>query len=214
MLPRKTIWLLTVLCFGLFALPLAAEPFTFTLDPAATTIELGFGATLHTVAGSLHVKEGTVHFDPATGQASGRIVLDAGSAETGVARRDKKMHQKILESPKFPEMVFTIERVSGSMNLAGRSDIELHGTLDMHGVRRPMDLVASIKTAGDKVAAVGRVIIPYLEWGMADPSFFILRVEKEVHVEVKASGRLTSDAAAPQAQINATRPAPPVPPSS
>jgi polyisoprenoid-binding protein YceI len=203
MLRRNTVWLLTALSLS-FSLslsrPLAAEPLTFTLDPAGTTIEIGFGATLHSVAGSLRVKEGTVTFDPATGQASGRIVIDATSATTGVGRRDRKMHEKILESPKYPLMVFTVERVSGSMNRAGRSDVELHGTLDMHGVQRPMDLVVIARSAGDKVSAVGRVTIPYRDWGMADPSFFILRVEKQVRVVVKATGHLSASTPAPPAQ--------------
>jgi polyisoprenoid-binding protein YceI len=197
MLRRKIAWFLTALSVSL---PLAAEPLTFTLDPAATTVEIGFGATLHSVAGSLRVKEGKIDFDPATGQASGRIVIDATSATTGVGRRDKKMHGKILESPKYPDMVFTVERVSGTLNRAGRSDIELHGILDMHGVQRPMDLIATTKADGDRVTAVGRVTIPYREWGMADPSFFILRVEKEVRVQVKASGRLSAETPVPPAQ--------------
>jgi len=214
MLRRKTVWLLTLVFCMPLALPLAAETLTFTLDPATTTIELGFGATLHSVAGTLQVKEGTIRLDPATGQASGRIVIDATSAETGVTRRDKKMHEKILESPKFPLMVFTVERVSGMLNRTGRSEIELHGTLAMHGVQRPMDLVVTAKANGDKIAAVGHVTIPYLKWGMADPSFFILRVDKEVHVQIKANGSLTSDASVPSSQLSGAIPAPPVPPSS
>jgi len=73
--------------------------------------------------------------------------------------------------------------------------------------------VVTAKANGDKVAAVGHVTIPYLKWRMADPSFFILRVDKEVHVQIKANGRLTSDASALPA-VSAARPAPPVPPSS
>jgi polyisoprenoid-binding protein YceI len=200
MLRLKNTWFLAALLFGAVALPLAAEPLTFTLDPASSTLEIGFGATLHSVAGSLRVKEGRITFDPATGQAGGRIVIDATSATTGVGRRDKKMHEKILESPKFPEMVFTVERISGSLNRVGRSDIELHGTLDMHGVQRPMDLVVIARAAGDKISAVGRVSIPYRDWGIADPSFFILRVEKQVRVVVKATGRLSAATPAAPAQ--------------
>jgi len=176
--------------------PLAAETLTFTLDPAATTIEFGFGATLHSVEGSLRAKEGKIDFDPETGQADGRIVIDATSAQTGNSRRDAKMHEKILESSKYPEMIYTVERISGTLNRTGRSDIELHGTLDMHGVKRALDLVGTAKAdgdRGDRIAAVGRVTISYLEWGMIDPSVFILRVEKQVHVEVKASGRLSGE---------------------
>jgi polyisoprenoid-binding protein YceI len=190
---RSTLSFVLAVLAVLFVLsPAHAETLTFTLDPAATTIEFGFGATLHSVEGSLRAKEGKIEFDPETGKASGRIVIDATSAKTGNSRRDAKMHAQILESQKYPEMIYTVERVSGTLNRAGRSDVELHGILDMHGVRRPLDLVGTVKTDGDRVTAVGRVTIPYLEWGMADPSAFVLRVEKEVHVEVKAAGTLSS----------------------
>jgi polyisoprenoid-binding protein YceI len=199
-IPSPIVAVLAVLTVLFVLSPLSADTLTFTLDPAATTIELHFGATLHSVDGTLRAKQGTVELDPATGQASGRIVLDATSAQTGNGRRDQKMHAKILESAKYPEMVFTVERVSGVINLAGRSELELHGSLDMHGVKRPIDVVATAKTEGNRVTATGRVTIPYLEWGIADPSFFVLRVEKEVHVEIKAAGRLASSSAAPSAQ--------------
>jgi polyisoprenoid-binding protein YceI len=81
-----------------FVSVLFAEPVTFELDATVTTIEFTFGATLHTVDGTLHAKEGTIHIDPEAGTASGRIVIDATSAKTGNDRRDRKMHEKILES--------------------------------------------------------------------------------------------------------------------
>jgi polyisoprenoid-binding protein YceI len=193
--PRIIVAVSVLAVLWILSPPLAAETLTFTLDPQATTIEFGFGATLHSVEGSLRAKEGKIDFDPATGQADGRIVIDATSAQTGNSRRDAKMHEKILESSKYPEMIYTVERISGTLNRTGRSDIELHGTLDMHGVKRSLDLVGTVKAdgdRGDRIAAVGRVTISYLEWGMIDPSFFILRVEKQVHVEVKASGHLSS----------------------
>jgi polyisoprenoid-binding protein YceI len=191
--PRPLVLVVPVVLAALTILsPAQAETLTFTLDPAATTIEFGFGATLHSVEGTLRAKEGKIEFDPETGKASGKIIIDATSAKTVNSRRDAKMHEKIIESPKYPEWTYTVERISGTLNRAGRSDVELHGTLDMHGVQRPLDLVGTVKIDGDRVTGVGRVTIPYLEWGMADPSAFVLRVEKEVHVEVKAAGTLSS----------------------
>jgi polyisoprenoid-binding protein YceI len=175
-----------------FASVLSAQPVTFELDPAATVIEFTFGATLHTVDGTLHAKEGTIHLDPEAGTASGRIVIDATSAKTGNDRRDRKMHEKILESQRYPEMVFEIERLSGKLNPVGQSEIELSGTLEMHGTRRPLALPATVLTTdGKTVTGTGTLILSYLDWGLADPSFFLLRVEKEVHVTVKVTGRIS-----------------------
>jgi polyisoprenoid-binding protein YceI len=169
---------------------LAAETLTFELDPEATFIGLTFGATLHTVDGALQAKHGTLRINPETGVASGWIVLDATSARTGNSRRDRKMHDKILESRRFPDIVFDVQRISGSINRTGNSDLQLHGYLDFHGDRRLIDLPVLANTQGDKVTATASLLIPYVQWGLKDPSFLLLRVEKEVRVTVKAVGRL------------------------
>jgi len=181
-----------------FASVLSAEQVTFELDPAATTIEFTFGATLHTVDGTIRAKEGTIHVDSETGAATGRIVIDATSAKTGNARRDRKMHEKILESERYPEMIFEIERLSGKLNPIGQSEIELHGNLEMHGTRLPIGLPATVMTTdGKTVTGTGNLILSYLKWGLADPSVFLLRVEKEVHVTVKAAGSIRTEGAPP-----------------
>lgn len=172
-------------------LPAAAAPLTFELDPKATSVEITFGATLHTVKGSLRARQGTLRVDPGSGQISGWVVLDATSAQTGNARRDRKMHEKILESKRYPDILFDIQRLSGQLRPTGRSEIQLHGTLEMHGVRRPFALPAVLNSDGRTVTATGTVIVRYLEWGIADPSFFILRVAKEMRVTVKAAGHLS-----------------------
>jgi polyisoprenoid-binding protein YceI len=173
---------------------LSAETLTFELDPAATTVEFTFGATLHTVDGSLRAKQGTLQLDTETGAARGRIVLDATSAQTGNPRRDSKMHEKILESGRYPDILFDVDRVSGRVNRVGHSELELHGTLDFHGTLHPIALPTVATSDGSKVTATGTLVIPYVEWGLKDPSFLFLRVEKEVRVTVKAAGRITGQA--------------------
>jgi polyisoprenoid-binding protein YceI len=163
---------------------------SFELDPQQTTLALTFGATLHRVDGSLKVREGRIDVSD-SGSASGRIVIDLTTARTGVVRRDRKMHDKILESARFPQAVFTIDRMDGVVNRIGSSDIQLHGRLEMHGITRQVSLPARVTSDGQRVSASGVLLIPYLQWGLADPSFFILRVEKQVKVTVKAVGRIS-----------------------
>ena len=189
MVRRRLICSAAALCL---ALPVGAAATTFHLDPELTKVQFSFGATLHTVRGTLRAKEGTIRFDPATGAAEGWVVLDATSAQTGNPRRDRKMHEKILESRQFPDITFTVERISGTVSPGGRSDIQLHGSLDWHGTRRPVDLPATAIVKGEWVTATAFLTLPYLEWGLDDPSFFLLRVAKEVRVEIKAAGRLSN----------------------
>jgi polyisoprenoid-binding protein YceI len=188
MVRLRLVWF--ALLLGL-AVPMSAQTLTFQLDPAKTSVQFTFGATLHTVRGSLRAKEGAVRLDPSTGTATGRILLDATSAQTGNSHRDRKMHEKILESRRFPDIVFNVERFSGSLHRTGRSDLELHGTLEMHGTRRPIGLPATATVNGDQVVASAVLLVPYMDWGLPDPSFFVLRVAKEVRVEIKAYGRLS-----------------------
>jgi polyisoprenoid-binding protein YceI len=191
MLRTKATWFPVALLL-LLPVPLTAASYTFELDPATTKVEFTFGATLHTVDGTMRARQGTVQLDPETHAASGRFVLDATSAQTGNPRRDQKMHEKILESQQFPDITFEPQRVTGELKPAGRSEIELHGVLEMHGTKRPMDMTVVATSDGTKVTGTGMMVVSYLDWGLKDPSFFILRVEKEVRVTIHAAGRLTS----------------------
>ncbi|HVS00298.1 MAG TPA: YceI family protein [Thermoanaerobaculia bacterium] len=187
MLRLRCLSLVTAL---LIPIPLAAEKLVLELDPRQTAIEFTFGATLHTVKGSLSLTLGRIEVDPEAGTADGRIVMSATSADTGNSRRDAKMHEKILESERYPNIVFDVERVTGTLKRSGRSELQLHGVLDFHGSRRQVAVPAVANVQGNQVTAEAYLIVPYVEWGLADPSFFILRVAKEVRVDIRTAGRL------------------------
>jgi polyisoprenoid-binding protein YceI len=130
------------------------------------------------------------------------VVIDLRRATTGVERRDKKMHEKILETARFPNAVFHVERVNVPRTLRqGTNDLQLHGTLDFHGGRHPVSLSAQATLEGNQVRASGWLEIPYVDWGIPDPSFFVLRVAKVVTVEITAVGRLEGRLAGDQATL-------------
>ena len=80
----------------LWAANLTAQQRTLELDPAKTQIHYVLGATAHTVHGVFQMKSGVINFDPATGAASGAIIVDAASGNSGTEGRDKKMDKEIL----------------------------------------------------------------------------------------------------------------------
>ena len=116
-------------------------------------------------------------------------MIDARSAATGSNGRDKTMHKEVLETEKFPEFVFRPERLEGAVSRDGQSQAVLAGSLEIHGVVKPVTLPTTITVDGDVVTAKTSVTIPFVAWGMHDPSVLFLRVAKEVVVDLTVKGR-------------------------
>lgn len=184
-----------VALFLLAAMSLAhvaqAQQETFTLDPVQTKVNFTFDSTLHTVHGDFRLKRGSIQFDNSTGAATGELVVDSASGESGSDGRDKKMHKDILESPKYSDIVFTPQHVKGTVANDGKSTIEVEGILTMHGKSKPVTMLLEVQLLNGTGAADGTFSVKYQEWGMKNPSTFILRVNDTVHIHVHAVGKIT-----------------------
>ena len=159
------------------------------IDADATEVSFDLGATLHTVHGSIPVVSGELRFDLERGTASGAVVLDARRAETGNDRRDRKMHETVLESATYPEIVFRPGTATGSLDAEGRGRLRVEGVVELHGGSHPIVLDATVERDGDRAVGTATFRVPYVDWGLRDPSAFVLRVDKEVVVQVRAVGR-------------------------
>jgi polyisoprenoid-binding protein YceI len=176
----------------LLAAPSRAEERVLTLDPARTAVRITLAATLHTVEGSARLLAGEIRFPPEGGAARGTVRVDARSFATGIARRDRTMHAEVLESERFPEIVFRPDRLSVTRVDGSRGDVGLEGEIDIHGTTRRLVIPASVEVDGRAVRLRARFAIPYVAWGMKDVSNVLLRVAPEVQVEIDGAGSLDS----------------------
>ena len=160
----------------------------FEIDPARTEIKFTLHDPLHTVHGTFKLKRGAIEFDSATGKAGGEIVIDVASGESGNGSRDKRMHKEILESQRYPEAVFIPDRVLGRLETEGQSQLDVHGVFKLHGADHELTLhfLVDARGGGHYIAST-HFEIPYVEWGLKDPSNFLLRVDKRVQLEVEAA---------------------------
>jgi polyisoprenoid-binding protein YceI len=159
-------------------------PRSFAIDPAQTKVEFALGSLLHTVHGDFHLKRGTLTFDPQTGKASGEIVVDAASGESGSPARDKRMHAAILEIAKYPEITFRPDRVDGKVASEGKSQVQLHGVFAIHGVEHEILLPVTVDAGGGQYNVIGIFEVPYVKWGMKNPSTLMLRVDDKVEITI------------------------------
>jgi polyisoprenoid-binding protein YceI len=155
------------------------------IDPGQTQVEFTLGAVLHTVHGTFRLKRGEMRFDAASGSASGELVVDAASAESGNQARDKNMRQAVLESGRYPEIVFRPERIVGKVAAQGASQVRLDGVFSIHGAEHELEMPAEVEAGGGQYRATVRFTVPFVEWGMKDPSTLFLRVEKHVDITIR-----------------------------
>jgi polyisoprenoid-binding protein YceI len=170
---------LGLVCVGALV---AADTF-MELNPAKTEIAFTVSDTLHAVHGTFKLKRGSIRFDPETGKASGEIVIDVPSGVSGSGMRDRRMQKDILESAKYPEARFTLDRVDGKLD---QPELDVHGTINIHGADHELILHFKVVTEGGQYTASTHFTIPYVQWGMKNPSNLLLKVGQTVEMDVKA----------------------------
>lgn len=170
--------------------PAAAQPVQVTFDRAKTHIDWTLGDVLHTVQGTFQLKSGAILFDPKTGEASGQIVVDAASGNSGNGTRDGKMKKEVLETARYPDIVFAAKHVSGFVSGQETLTIQVAGNFTIHGSTHDLTMTLPIVVKNTAFEAHAKFDVPYVNWGMKDPSTLFLKVDKSVQISIAAAGVL------------------------
>jgi len=186
----KTSLIALTLMFLVPAASVSAAGWQVDLDPERTTVSFTLKATMHTVHGTANLATGSLVIDPDSGAVDGEIVIDAPSTETGNGSRDKKMHAKVLVSGEHPLIVLRPQQIQGNLTAGPDSTVTLVGDLELLGTPHPVTIPLDIRIDGSSFTATAEFTVPYAAWGLKDPSTFVLRVAKEVRVQVATEGTI------------------------
>lgn len=170
--------------------PAFAQNQTFTINPASSEVSFTLGGNTHAVHGAFHVKSGAVHFDRTTGKIDGSIVVDAGSGNSGNQSRDQKMTNEVLEAAHFAEVNFVPQSYQGTIQPSGDSTIQVTGIFTLHGTPHDLTVPMQLHMEGFALTAKTHFTVPYVKWGLKDPSVFILKVAKEVNIDLNLQGQI------------------------
>ena len=168
----------------------ASQAITMHIDPATTEIHWTLNGNTHTVHGTFKLKGGLITFDPSTGVAQGEIAVDLATGESGNTSRDSRMQKDVLESEKYPQAIFHPTKVTGVVKSGSTQSVTVDGTFTIHGKDHPLKLDAKVQVDGSTAVATTHFTVPYVDWGMKDPSNFLFRVDKTVDLEISAKGAI------------------------
>jgi polyisoprenoid-binding protein YceI len=169
-----------------------AQHQTFAVSPDASAVKIRLDATHEVVNGTFHVQSGSIDFNRNALTISGSVIVSAGSGKTGNDSRDKRMATEVLDAARFAEISFSPNSYTGTIAPSGDSTIQVTGTFTLHGTPHEMTVPMQIHIDGTSCTAKTKFNVPYVQWGLKDPSIFILKVAKEVEVDLSLSGRLTT----------------------
>ena len=169
-----------------------AQHQTFTVNPQASDVAFTLGGSAHTTHGTFHVESGVIDFDPSATKISGSVTVAAGSGQSGSDSRDKKMTNEVLDAPHFSDVSFAPKSYEGSIAPTGDSTVQVTGTFTLHGTPHELTVPMQVHIDGTSCTAKTHFVVPYVKWGLKDPSVFIFKVAREVDIDLTLKGSLSA----------------------
>ncbi|MDP3586969.1 MAG: YceI family protein [Sulfuricurvum sp.] len=130
--------------------------------------------------------------DPFTKKATSHLAMDAnpstlkGSIEISMSdlysdnkKRDEHMHETV-ESSLFPKAVFEVKEVVAKSG----DNYTLKGTMNLHGVSKPMSFEGSIVEEGNKVRIKATGGMKMSDFGIIPPSMMFMKVRDQIDLNV------------------------------
>jgi polyisoprenoid-binding protein YceI len=118
-------------------------------------------------------------------------VVDTGSGASGNDTRDGKMKKEYLEVPSFPVATYEVSHVNNYDPQQTIQKITVNGTMTLHGAKHALVMEFALSRDGQVTVAATHFMIPYVAWGIKDPSNAFIHVEKEVLIEITARGEMS-----------------------
>jgi polyisoprenoid-binding protein YceI len=179
----------------LFAPAAFAQHQTFVVDPGASQVKITLNTTHEVVYGAFHVQSGAIQFDPGARNISGLIAVAAGSGKTGNNSRDKKMDKDVLKVQQYPTVSFEPKTYAGAIAPSGDSTIQVTGIFTLLGTPHEITVPVELHLDGPIQTAKAHFVVPYVQWGLKNPTFLFWKVDNDVAIDLNLVGAASRQSA-------------------
>jgi hypothetical protein len=169
-----------------------AQHQTFAVNPEASEIKMTLNTTHEVVSGTFHIQAGSIEFDRSSPKMSGSVAVLAASGKTGNGSRDKKMYKDILKVDQYTTVSFAPKTYTGTIAPSGDSTIQVSGVFTLLGNPHDLTIPMQIHMDGSKATAKAQFTVPYIQWGLKNPSFLFWKAENDVAIDLNLVGQVSN----------------------
>jgi polyisoprenoid-binding protein YceI len=168
-----------------------AQHQTFVVNPDASEVKIALQTTHELVNGAFHIQSGSIEFDRSTPKMLGSVIVLAGSGKTGNDSRDKKMNKDILKVEQYATVSFEPKTYTGAIAPSGESTIQATGIFTLLGTPHEITIPILVHLEGTAATAKAHFVVPYIQWGLKDPSFMFWKADKDVAIDLFLAGTIS-----------------------
>ena len=165
---------------------------TFAVNPDTSEVRMKLNTTHEVVYGTFHIQSGSIDFDRSGGRIAGQVIVAAGSGKTGNGSRDKKMDKDILKVDQYTTVSFSPKAYTGTIAPSGDSTIQVEGVFTLLSTPHDLTIPMQVHIDGSKATVKAAFTVPYVQWGLKNPSFLIWKAENDVAIDLNLAGRVTN----------------------
>jgi polyisoprenoid-binding protein YceI len=169
-----------------------AQHQTLSVSPDASEVKMTLKTTHEIVNGTFHIQSGSIDYDRSAPRMSGSVVVAAGSGKTGNDSRDKKMDKDVLKVEQYAAVSFAPKSYTGTIAASGDSTIQVSGVFTLLGTPHDMTIPMQVHIDGGNCTAKAHFVVPYVKWGLKNPSFMIWKAENDVDIDLSLVGHLSN----------------------
>lgn len=163
---------------------------TWTIGPGSEVVFTS-KAPMESFDGRTAQVRGHVTCDPGAlvGPLDLRVEVDLASLDTGIGKRNEHMRDRHLQTATYPLAVFTgraVTKAAAPLTPGQPVTLTVEGTLDLHGVARPLTVEATVTLGPDGALRVDTAFpVKLSDHAIDRPQFLVMKLADEQQVRVQ-----------------------------
>jgi polyisoprenoid-binding protein YceI len=107
--------------------------------------------------------------------------VDLRTLDTGIGLRNRHMREEYLHTDKFPYARFN-GRIAETQPSGGKTKVKVRGIMDIHGVKRPMEVGGSVTQTGDRLRINTTFDVRLTDHKIEVPKFMFLKIDENMEL--------------------------------